>query len=192
MAGATSDVIGLVEAGGSSEERKTFWLDRFPGYDAYMAGGGVVILVKGRIVDHHTMPVAGNSRCAVVEAEVHGHRLRVLVLDAIVRPFSDRREVVREVFQLARAGEPMPTVVMGDFNTPADSVWFEEPRRDFKHVFESAGRGMLATWPVPLPVLAIDHIWVSRDLDVHCSRIGWTWVSDHRPIHADVSFADGG
>ena len=37
-------------------------------------------------------------------------------------------------------------------------------------------------------VLAIDHIWVSRGLDVECARNGWSWLSDHRPIVADLSF----
>ncbi|HXV77460.1 MAG TPA: endonuclease/exonuclease/phosphatase family protein [Candidatus Polarisedimenticolaceae bacterium] len=188
MARADPDLIGLVEAGGSGEDAKAFWLARFPQHEAYMAGAGMVILVRGRIVEHRTLPVAGTSRCAVVEAEVRGSRLRVVVLDAIVRPFSDRREVVRQVFELARSASAVPTIVMGDFNTPVDSVWFEDPRGEYVHAFEFAGRGMLGTWPVPLPVLAIDHIWVSRGLDVRCARIGWSWFSDHRPMMADLSF----
>lgn len=191
LAAAEPDVIGLVEAGASGEDARAFWAARFPDHEAYLAGGGVVILVRGHIVEHHTLKVAGNSRCAMVEAEVRGSRLRVLVLDAIVRPFSSRRELVQQVFELARAEPDIPTIVMGDFNTPVDSVWFEDPRSEYAHAFESAGRGMLATWPVPLPVLAIDHIWVSRGLTVHCAEIGWSWISDHRPIIADLSFGDG-
>ena len=102
------------------------------------------------------------------------------------------REVVERVFELARETPDLPTIVMGDFNTPIDSVWFDGARDDFTHAFEQAGRGMLTTWPAPAPLLAIDHIWLSRQFRIDCASIGWSWASDHRPIVTDVLLPDEG
>jgi len=147
----------------------------------------MVILTRGRITERHTRRVAEDSSCAEVWIEIEGQRLRLLLVDAVVRPFADRGEVLGTVFDLARSSPEVPTIVMGDFNTPVDSAWFEGARRDFVHVFEEAGHGLLATWPVPMPVLALDHVWVSLSTRVACARIGWTWASDHRPVSARVS-----
>jgi endonuclease/exonuclease/phosphatase family metal-dependent hydrolase len=114
--------------------------------------------------------------------------MRVLLVDAVVRPFSNRREMIDEVFELARETPEIPTIVMGDFNTPTDSVWFDEVRNDYDHAFEQAGRGMLTTWPAPAPILAIDHVWLSRQLRADCASIGWSWASDHRPIVVDLEW----
>jgi len=186
---SNADVIGLVEAGGSTAEWRAFWKERFPEHDLYLAGSGLAILSRATIVEHHVRKVGQRSVCADVELDLDGRRVRVLLIDAVVRPFSNRRSVVERVFELARARPDLPTIVMGDFNTPDDSVWFDAVRSDFAHAFERAGTGLPATWPMPLPLLAIDHVWVSAGLRVDCARIGWSWLSDHRPVEVRVSLA---
>jgi endonuclease/exonuclease/phosphatase family metal-dependent hydrolase len=190
VAAFDADIIGLVEAGGSGAERRRFWERFFPGYDVHLHGGGLVILARGHIVDHRTIRLNGSGTCGEAWVEIAGRRVRVLLVDAVVRPFSDRGAMLAEVFDLARSSLGAPTIVMGDFNTPMDSAWFEQARGDFVHAFEQAGDGLLVTWPVPLPVLAIDHVWVSRTTKVVCAHLGWTWASDHRPVLAQVSLGD--
>ncbi len=51
----------------------------------------------------------------------------------------------------------------------------------FDCAFATAGRGHHATWPVPCPLLAIDHVRVSRGLRVASCALPWTWRSDHLP-----------
>ena len=80
-----------------------------------------------------------------------------------------------------------PTIIVGDFNTPVDSVFLNPIRQTYRHAFEVAGTGYLATWPIPAPVIAIDHCWVSKHIDVTACRIKWALHSDHRPIVTDLS-----
>jgi len=190
VASFDADIVGLVEAGGSGDDRRAFWKKFFPGYEVQLHGGGLVILARGHILEHRTLRLDGSSSCGEVWIEIAGRRVRVLLVDAVVRPFSDRSEMLATVFDLARTSPDVPTIVMGDFNTPVDSVWFENARRDFVQAFEQAGDGLMATWPVPLPVMAIDHVWVSRQTKVLCAYLGWTWASDHRPVLARVSLGD--
>jgi len=190
VGGTDSDLVGLVEAGGSTTEWQQFWAQGFPDHQVYLAGGGLVVLTRGEIVDKRVLRLVGTSTCADVRIDFDGRTVRALLVDAVVRPFSNRREVVERVFELARETPDLPTIVMGDFNTPVDSVWFDGVRNDYIHAFEQAGRGTLTTWPGPLPLLAIDHVWLSRQFQVECASIGWTWASDHRPIVADVLLPD--
>lgn len=193
IVGATDpDLVGLVEAGGSTTEWRQFWAQYFPDHQVYLAGGGLVVLSRGEIVNKRVLRLVGTSTCADVRIDLDGRLVRVLLVDAVVHPFSNRREVVERVFELARETPDLPTIVMGDFNTPIDSVWFDGARDDFTHAFEQAGRGMLTTWPAPAPLLAIDHIWLSRQFRIDCASIGWSWASDHRPIVTDVLLPDEG
>jgi endonuclease/exonuclease/phosphatase family metal-dependent hydrolase len=187
--GFEADVIGLVEAGNASKGQQTFWRERFPDHDVYVPGRGLVILTRGRITDKRYHRLGTVSRCAVVEIDLDGRQLRVVVVDVAVALFSKRESVLNAAFGIAKMREDIPTIIMGDFNTPVDSVWFRHARESFTNTFEAAGAGLLVTWPLPLPVLALDHIWISRSLEVGCARLEWTWISDHRPVVAELSFA---
>ena len=186
VAASDADIIGLVEAGGSGADRREFWAQHFPGYEVHLPGAGLAILTRGHLVQQRMLRLPGSSTCCEAWIEIEGRLMRLLLVDTVVRPFTDRRPVLSQVLELASSSPDTPTFVMGDFNTPVDSVWFEPLRADFVHAFEEAGNGWMATWPVPLPVLALDHVWVSREMRVRCARIGWTWTSDHRPVLVQV------
>ena len=59
----------------------------------------------------------------------------------------------------------MRTLVVGDFNTPYDSVAFDPWRYQWFHGLSQSSRTPgAATWPIGLPLLSIDHVWLSKDL----------------------------
>ena len=135
------DVAGLVEAGEWSEQRREFWRASCPGYHVSMLGGGVVCLTKqppgpGIAV---RLPVQGQyRRLDVVVAE---ERLTLLIVDMRSNPFVSRQECLLQLSEDADALADRPVVVVGDFNTPADSIHFDPLRSGHRHAFESAGRG---------------------------------------------------
>lgn len=185
LARLDADLIGLVEAGGRNPEREAFWRARFPQHAAFVAGPGLVVLVRGRLIATETQGVFGAWTASAV-VEIGDRRLRVIVVDVDARPLTNRRPAVEGVFALAASRSDLPTVVMGDFNTPATSVWYDDARRSFVNAFEAAGRGWRATWPVPFPVLDLDQIWLSAGVRPLCARQAWSWRSDHRPVVVDL------
>ncbi|HSW44811.1 MAG TPA: endonuclease/exonuclease/phosphatase family protein [Phycisphaerae bacterium] len=102
-------------------------------------------------------------------------------------PLWSRRERFGELDKLLRTLQNRQVVVMGDFNTPPDSTLFNPMRGRFDNAFEAADRGLHVTWPVPLPVLAIDQIWISRPAPLADCHLGWSARSDHRPVIVDLS-----
>jgi len=71
---------------------------------------------------------------------------------------------------------------MGDFNTPVDSVFVAPLAERLTNAFQARGNGYYVTWPVPLPVLSLDQVWASREVELRDCELGWTWRSDHRPV----------
>ncbi|OYX27913.1 MAG: hypothetical protein B7Z06_03080 [Flavobacteriales bacterium 32-35-8] len=71
------------------------------------------------------------------------------------------------------------TIILGDFNLPYESVLFKEIKNNFNHAFTEKGNGFRETWFWNIPLLSIDHIWVSKDLKIlKTEKIG-TFKSDH-------------
>jgi endonuclease/exonuclease/phosphatase family metal-dependent hydrolase len=178
------DVIGLVELDGSDSDVTDRWHDAFPGYELTDAHGSMLLLSKGRIVEvsSGSLGQGGRYKHAIVEAT--SGVLHVFIVDIKSDPLMPRRKPLEKLAEITSALGNQPTIVMGDFNTPGDSVHFDALRRTFDNAFESHGSGYAPTWPMPVPVLQLDHIWVNRQVEVlHC-QAEWTLSSDHRPVTA--------
>ena len=182
-----ADLVALVEADVQSPER--FWKEQFPEYSVSAPGRGLVLLVKGDIQSIRLQEFGEKSRLASAETSLGGKPMRVVLVDLEANPFAERKLLLDQVEAVATAPFIGPTLVLGDFNTPGDSVWFKGLRRDYSEAMEEAGMGLLATWPVPIPVLGLDHIWVSKDLVPLCSGKRSGWRSDHAQVWSEVYFA---
>ena len=161
-----------------------FWRGRFPDHFLARPGGAITILSRGPLgrTEFRTLP--GGGSLAVTTAKLGGERVSVLAVDLPGKPLAQREKPLAEVAALAaELAKDRPVIVAGDFNTPPDSVFFGPLRRaGFAHAFEEHGRGYAATWPVPAPVLHLDHVWLSPGFDVGEAWHGWTAHSDHRPV----------
>jgi len=205
-----ADIIGLVEStravpsGGrdrktvhaeraqAAQEMEAFWGQHLPEYRATVDRNGVALLVRGEVVDVKSGYLAPNDRTAdgrYVRGEItlDGQRLYVFVVDVTLGITDSRvpalRDLCAAVDQLAGA----PVVVLGDFNTPMDAAAFSRLRQRLLNAFEIRGRGYVASWPLPLPVLTLDQGWIGGGVHVENCQFGWTRLSDHRPLILDIS-----
>lgn len=71
------------------------------------------------------------------------------------------------------------TIVLGDFNTPFESIYLKQLKNDFNHAFSKKGNGFKETWFYNLPLLCLDYIWVSKDLKILKSEKTFSSKSDH-------------
>lgn len=77
-------------------------------------------------------------------------------------------------------------VILGDFNVPYESDYLENIKTDFNHAFNEKGNGFRETWFWNVPLLSLDHIWVSKDLEIlKTEKIG-TFKSDHSMLKTYV------
>jgi len=71
------------------------------------------------------------------------------------------------------------TIVLGDFNVPYESLLLKKTKSNFNHAFTEKGNGFRETWFWNIPLLSLDHIWVSKDLKILKTEKMGTFKSDH-------------
>lgn len=184
--GADADLIALVEAGGSHHRRRAFWKAVAPDHELFLVGRGLVLLSRGGVERSGLIRLPGWSRAAWADIPFEDGTMRVILVDVEADPLTDRQAALEAIFRFANREPELPTLVLGDFNTPQDSIGFDPVRADFAHAFESAGHGFEPTWPSILPVLTLDHVWVSRDLEIACAHHRWTALSDHSQVLVEL------
>jgi endonuclease/exonuclease/phosphatase family metal-dependent hydrolase len=185
---ADADVIGLVEAAYHYPDPVSYWRRQLPGYVVHVAGSGLVILTRGELLESDLFVIGERSRCVTVDLIVDARRLRVVLVDLDANPFLHRGRLLERVEEIAGLFPEMPTLILGDFNTPGGSVWFGGLRSSYVNVFERAGRGMLPTWPSVLPILTLDHIWLSPHLQPVSAEKKTSLVSDHSRLWCDLAW----
>lgn len=77
-------------------------------------------------------------------------------------------------------------VLLGDFNVPYESKWFKTIKSKFNHAFNEKGNGFRETWFWNIPLLSLDHIWVSKDLKIINAEKISTFKSDHAMVKTVV------
>ena len=126
--------------------------------------------------------VAGREPRALLDTdlEVDGVPVRVLVTHFGLRHFERRLQTEMLVRTVGHHGDAC-TILLGDFN---EWTWVGHTLRRLNGVF---GRTpAVRSFPSPMPVLALDRIWVHPpralvELRAHRSRLA-SWASDHLPV----------
>jgi endonuclease/exonuclease/phosphatase (EEP) superfamily protein YafD len=164
------DFVGVGESGPGYFRHKADYESALPGYQCQIIPGGLILLTRrtaalknrGDLDNHgafvHFELTAGSEPFPLVLADIHSD------------PFKSRRGSIEKI--LAQSEADPRCIIMGDFNTPFESVWFNPYREQFQHAFTTGGRGLRETWFFRLPILCIDHIWVGRGWKVlDCQKI---------------------
>jgi endonuclease/exonuclease/phosphatase (EEP) superfamily protein YafD len=181
-----ADLIGIVEAGTKAKKVKNKWKNAFPDYNVETLAGEMVLMTRGEILAKESGALGKRGRFNLLKVALNGEQFHVLLVDIDGDPLKSRVPAFEPLAKMIRSYSQDNLIVMGDFNTPLDSVLFESFRQYLTHAFESGGHGFAETWPIPLPVLAIDHIWVGKKIKVAGCNLNWSWLSDHRSVVADI------
>jgi endonuclease/exonuclease/phosphatase (EEP) superfamily protein YafD len=105
-------------------------------------------------------------------------RVAVLAVNLISAPLAPRAPSLARVAELLAARRP--DLAVGDFNAPRRSWALRRLPAGYRHAYDEAGSGWSATWPVPLPLLAIDQAIIGPELRAVGYRLAGTAWSDHR------------
>ena len=79
-------------------------------------------------------------------------------------------------------------LILGDFNTPTESVVFKKAWSNFEDAFAMAGWGWGYTFRIKRTAVRIDHILLRNGKAAHC-WVGPDIGSPHRPVLADVRWS---
>lgn len=149
---------------------------KYPNFHFYRSKRGISVFSKSaiNIIDE----ISSNYKTNVINFETYGMNFYAIDVSASMD--------VPRAWELTFANEYIQqtnnTILLGDFNVPFESKYFDEIKRDFNHAFNEKGNGFRETWFWNIPLLSLDHIWVSKDLEVlKTEKIG-TFKSDHSMV----------
>jgi vancomycin resistance protein VanJ len=170
------------------DELKEEWRRQIPEYQSVFADGNLLLLVRGDIASEQHGELGPGSFYSLYDLKVKGHSLRLLQMDIYAKPTNPRRAPLEALVPLADSLQDQPLIIVGDFNTPRDSVFLQPLRKYHRHAWETVGTGGADTWPWPLPVLSLDQIWSNQLLKpLRCKNAG-NWRSDHLWVEAEFVF----
>ena len=181
-------VIGLVEANADRQNSLDVWKRELSDYSIVSTEFGGLLAIKGTVKSHQLTLLGPRSFCEQFDVRVDGAEFVILLVDIASDIFRSRRAPLLGLTNLAEQLADRPVVIMGDFNTPDDSVWLKPLETHYQNAFRMRGSGYAPTFPVPLPVLALDQIWFSQSVNVAECWHGWSIESDHRPVISEVLF----
>lgn len=173
------DIAAFVEPGKNVETLLTEYEKQLPGYRAAWMPRGILWLtrVPSRYRDRGKLDGIG----AYARFDVDGLGPTFPVVVADVHPGYPRKAQLQEV--LTHSLERRDAILVGDFNTPLESVFFENYRARFQNAQEVAGTGFKETWPIGLPLLSLDHFWIGPDWQVLQTQKIWDLAgSDHAAL----------
>lgn len=107
---------------------------------------------------------------------------KILIIDIYANPFFNRKTPLENTFKYIKNSKT--DIIVGDFNTPFNSIHFSEYKNNFKS-FHGLSKGSSATWAYGLPLLELDHIWVNKKyIPVSLTKKNYK-VSDHQMLIAN-------
>lgn len=178
------ELIALVEAHGAVDALRSRL-----GTHAWVDGGsGMVVGARGTdtAIETERVPLGDGGRALLFTIPRPERRIYGVLVDVVPDPLRHRADAFAHLDRLVALRAP--DLIVGDFNTPRDSVFFDTWRPRLRHAFEDAGSGLDTTWPWPLPVLAIDHAWSGPRLEPRACRLVGTTSSDHRIVIAEYAW----
>lgn len=113
-----------------------------------------------------------------VEWTLDGRTLTLLVGDHDSSPEIHRHPNLLRLREVMISSSP--DIVVGDFNAPRRSLALSPPPTGFRHAYDGAGKGLGCTWPLPLPLYAIDLCIIGPRVTPVRYELDSTTRSDHR------------
>lgn len=169
-----ADVYVLSELPTSIRRQRVAWF----GDGMSMVRNGSLGLACRGFVHGRTERPRSELKLLYAACQVGSRELAILAIDLPSSLRHPRRPLLREVGHWLRHYQPDITV--GDFNAPRRSLGLSTLPPGFTHAYRRAGAGWSYTWPVPLPVLAIDQCIVGPRVEPAGYTLSSSLLSDHR------------
>lgn len=187
------DIFSLIEFGSGGIELVRELELMLPDYSLSLVDDCILTGVKGTVKNSKLIYVGDDDFGRYVRADlfVKGKNITVYFVDMGSSPHHPRGSALSDMFRNAMAEDKKSLLVMmGDFNTPYESVCFDSYKEHFKNAFAESGRGFMESWPLPFSLLTIDHIWCGNNLKTVNAKMIYNWISDHKIAECGVLIED--
>jgi hypothetical protein len=133
--------------------------DSISGYSYKRLVDNMSVLYKGELLDVKFYYNEENYKLNLVTIKYKNKVSTYLIVDVYADPFTNKAEAHKVITKLANDNNI--DVVLGDFNTPFESVFFEDYKTNYNSL-RTKSNGFTATWFYGLPLLELDQIWLNK------------------------------
>lgn len=179
------DLVACVEPGPQAGELLSAYRAALPDYQVEWMPRGILWLSKPTSRYRERGKLDGIGAFARFEVTQHGRTFPVVVADVYVEWTRARTGQLNEA--LAQTQGRSDALLLGDFNTPWESLGLDPYRSRLQHAWRTAGTGPQETWPLGLPLLSLDHAWIGSDWEILDVRKHWEVAqSDHAALEVHL------
>lgn len=176
LAGPGTKLVVLIEAGSFSPDSWKQFTAAHPDFTWKRLDGGIVAGVKGKLLEVAPFGDRPRFRCHRIRVEIDGAEYSVLAVDIPSQPWLPRKPCLNRILDVSSEKRCM---ILGDFNTPPEARGFDAWRSRFSLANDAKPKGFRETWCYGLPVLTLDQLWLSKDLEPISVSQTVTLRSDH-------------
>ena len=151
---------------------------RFLGDFRFLQEGSMVVFARGVLESRGRLSRDDKLECHVFRWTYRGTTLDVMLGDIASDLLVARDPQLRRLERFIR--QRKPDLVVGDLNAPRRSRRLAALPAGYRHAYDAAGCGWSYTWPVPLPVYAIDQCIAGERIRPLRYELRSTLRSDHR------------
>jgi hypothetical protein len=162
------DAIFLVEAIHKNNAFNQDFRDHFKDYNLQFLNGNMIVIARNSIKNVLYEEKSGKYRLNHLQIAIDSTIYNIGLVDILndlskIPENLNKKEALNTLHRYAIAEDL--DIILGDFNTPYESVNFR-PFRKSHNSARSYQNGFTPTWPPRRPMFEIDQIWLSKKLDI--------------------------
>ncbi|MFN0198637.1 MAG: endonuclease/exonuclease/phosphatase family protein [Planctomycetaceae bacterium] len=140
--------------------------------------GSMAVWGRGSIDDLGWLIKSREAKVHLLDWHSPSGKLKILAVDLISDPFVPRDPLLKQIHALIETHQP--DIIVGDFNAPRESLGLSRLPQGYRHAYWTAGTGWSYTWPVPVPMYALDQCFFGPRITPLDYRLNSSRLSDHR------------
>ncbi len=144
-----------------------------PNYDFKILMGAMLVASTGDIEYTKNEFLKDRYKINLLKITTQKSTYNLIITDLTASIPINKKEPIDFLLQCAKTHNV--DLIVGDFNTPFESVHFNAYTNDY-YSFHHYNNGFTATWPLGMPLLEIDHIWLSK---LHQPKHLYKYYSKH-------------
>lgn len=182
------EIMVFLEASKLSMEELKHLKEQFPDYHFRVLQGYMLLASKGDIKHLEYTKLETISKYHLLDININDKVKRILLTDIAVFKSRNRWQDLKVVLNYAMKHKV--DMIVGDFNTPYESLHFDD-FKDYYQSFHDVSEGFAATWPKGLPLLELDQIWTTPEIDpVSLKKFYYKEFSNHDMLIGSFKFND--
>ncbi len=174
---------GIIDLG----TQKSVFPAHFPNHKIAFLPSGRFALIRGSILAENFAASEWQDGTLVqLVVACRGRSFLALLFDHSSDPDLSRKHALKKLDEAIDHFAGRPLILMGDFNLPVDSAYLSHIRANLTNAFDVSGSGFQETWPVPIPLLTLDQVWLGDHMIASRTYHRRMGKSSHEAVIVDL------